>query len=230
MPRPNRIHLPGIAHHVTQRGNQRNQVFFQPEDYSLYVSLLRRHARQAGVSISAYCLMPNHVHLVATPSSSGSLGPFMQRLQSDYSRWLNLKLDRSGHTWQSRYYAAALDERHFWAAMAYVEQNPRRAGLVESAGQWLWSSARAHLVDCDENWLDFATWRNCTSPAFWQSALDLSLHDAALLERIRESTRRGRPIGDDDFEDRVARELNIDLKPRPKGRPRKVASSTAATA
>lgn len=230
MPRPHRIQLPGIAHHVTQRGNQRSQVFFQPEDYSLYLNLLRRHARQSGVSISAYCLMPNHVHLIATPSSDDGLSRLMQRLQSDYSRWLNLKLDRSGHNWQSRYYAAPLDEHHFWAAMVYVEQNPSRAHLVNAASQWQWSSARAHLADSDEQWLDLTIWRQSTSPAFWRSALKRGLRDAALLERIRDSTRCGKPIGDDQFTEKISRELNIDLRPRPKGRPRKVTESTAAAA
>jgi putative transposase len=230
MSRANRINLPGIAHHVTQRGNQRDQVFFQPDDYSLYLTLLRRHASRQGVAIAAYCLMPNHVHFIATPSSGSSLSHFMQRLQGDYSRWINIKLDRGGHTWQSRYYSAALDEPHFWAAMAYVEQNPRRAGLVETAAHWTWSSARAHLADCDENWLDFAIWRTRASPDYWQSALDRGLHDTALLQRIRESTHRGRPLGDDAFTAHVARELNIDLRPRPMGRPRKVTDSTAAAA
>lgn len=228
MPRPHRLHLPGIAHHVTQRGNQRSQVFFQPDDYSLYLSLLRRHARQYSVAISAYCLMPNHIHLIATPSPHGSLSSFMQRLQSDYSRWINLKLDRGGHTWQSRYYAAALDERHFWAAMVYVEQNPLRATLVKTAEQWHWSSARAHLSDSDEDWLDFTIWRLCTSPGFWQSARARGLQDASLLQRIREATRHGRPIGDESFTEKIGRELNLDMHPRPKGRPCKKAEAACS--
>jgi hypothetical protein len=111
------------------------------------------------------------------------------------------------------------DARHNPAATVDVEQNPLRAALVKTAGQWHWSSARAHLSNSDGNWLDFTTWRLCTSPGFWQSALARGLQDASLLQRIREATRHGRPIGDEPFTEKIGRELNLDMHPGPKGRP-----------
>ena len=140
MPRTARIVLSGVPHHITQRGNYLQKTFFRAEDYRLYLDLLGEFSRHCGVSILAYCLMPNHVHLVATPHEPKALGRLLQRVHSDYARALrealHLRLRRTGHLWQARYHSVPLDVEHFWASMVYLEQNPLRAGLVEDPAQW----------------------------------------------------------------------------------------------
>ena len=141
MPRPPRLVIPDLPHHITQRGNYRQQVFFRGEDRRLYLSLLTESSRHHGVSVLAWCLMPNHVHLIAVPRQSTSLARMLGRLHSEYARALHLRLRRTGHLWQARYCSFPMDDKHFWAAMVYVEQNPSRAGLVEKPWDWQWSSA-----------------------------------------------------------------------------------------
>lgn len=212
MPRTARLVLPGLPHHITQRGNYRQKTFFRAEDYSLYLDLLGEYSRHYGVSILAYCLMPNHVHVVATPHNPKALGRLFQRVQSDYSRALHLRLRRTGHLWQSRYHSVPLDEEHFWASMVYVEQNPLRAGLVADPVQWPWSSAKAHLSGNKNSLLDLVVWQEKYTPESWKRCIDLGLWDASLLERIREGTLTGRPVGGEDFLKRLELEFGLEAK------------------
>ena len=156
VPRPRRFVLPGFPHHTTQRGNYRQEVFLRDEDRRLYLDLLREFSRHHNVAIQAYCLMSNHVHLIAVPREPHSLSRLLQRVHSEYARALHLRLRRVGHLWQARFASVPLDESHFWAAMVYVEQNPVRAHMVEHPWDWSWSSARAHLENSDLGWLDLA--------------------------------------------------------------------------
>ncbi len=200
MARTARIVLPGVWHHITQRGNQQQTVFFTPSDYELYLGLLRRHCSRHAVRIGGYCLLSNHVHLVATPQGESGLANALGRTHVDYARWLNLRHQTTGHLWQNRFYSCPLDEHHHWEALRYVELNPVRAGLVDHAEDWRWSSVSAHLTGADPAGLiDDTEWRHRWTPAAWREALELGIGDAALLERIREATRTGRPAGSDDF-------------------------------
>ncbi len=152
MPRPPRLVLPGLPHHITQRGNYRQKTFFRSEDYQLYLDLLQDYSRHHGVAILGYCLMPNHVHLVAVPHRADSLARTFRRVHAEYARAQHTRLRRVGHLWQARYYSAPMDEEHFWAALVYVEQNPLRAGIVKQSEECRWSSAPAH-VDCRKSTL-----------------------------------------------------------------------------
>jgi putative transposase len=218
MPRLPRIILPDVPHHVTQRGNYRQKVFYCDQDRKLYLELLKRYSRSYGVSIQAYCLMGNHVHLIVTPHDKTGLARLFQRLHSEYARGLHERIGRVGHLWQARYASAAMDEQHLWQAMVYVEQNPVRAGLVESAEQWRWSSARAHLRGEDGGWLDLVGWRRRFDGKTWKRCLQLGLADAMLLERIRESTRFGWPLAADAFLDGLEQRHGLRLRPARRGR------------
>jgi putative transposase len=223
MPRPPRFVLPGFPHHVTQRGNYRQEIFFRDEDRRLYLDLVREFSLRYGVAIQAYCLMSNHVHLIAVPEQAHSLGRMLQRVHGEYARGVHLRLRRVGHLWQARFNSVPLDEPHFWAAMVYVEQNPVRARLVEHAWDWSWSSAQAHTKDCEEGWLDLARWRSQHTPGSWTRRLELGVADHAMLERIREATLHGRPLGDDSFLQQIERDFNIRPRRGKLGRPRKSA-------
>ncbi len=160
-----RVVIPGVWHHITQRGNRRQTVFFRDSDRKQYLDLLRRYCARYGVKVTGYCLMTNHVHVLAVPLSQASLARAFGRAHNDYSRWLNVARGDTGHLWQSRYYSCPMDDDHQWAALRYVELNPVRAGLVAAAEDWVWSSAAAHVGANDAApFLDLADWRHRWSP------------------------------------------------------------------
>ena len=216
MPRPPRFVVPGLPHHVTQRGNYRQQVFFDESDYLLYLRLLRLYSQRLDVTIQAFCLMPNHVHLILTPSTQEALPCLLQRLHGDYARVKHIRHERKGHLWQARYYSTPMDEAYFWNAMVYVEQNPQRAGLVEQCGSWRWSSAGAHLRNQNDGLVDISQWRRRHTPATWLEHLAHGVRDAELLGRIREATTKGWPLGSDAFLDSLASDLG---RPTRRGQP-----------
>jgi putative transposase len=157
MPRRSRFVLPEVAHHVTQRGNNRQSVFFSDDDRSLYLDLLTRHAARHHTHVLGYCLMTNHVHLVVIPERADSLARTLGRTHSEYALALNHSNQRSGHLWQNRFYSCPLDAAHLEEVLRYVDLNPVRAGLAAAARDWPWSSARRHcaeaavdtVLDCD---------------------------------------------------------------------------------
>ena len=144
MPRRGRVVFPGVPHHVTQRGNHRERVFFSPGDPESYLYLLREHAKQLGIDIAAYCLMPNHVHLVVVPSTAHAMHYALKAVNGQYAQRINRMRDQKGHLWQGRYFSSPLDESHFSNAVRYVELNPVDAGMVVAAEDYAWSSAAAH--------------------------------------------------------------------------------------
>jgi putative transposase len=225
MPNLRRIVLPGLPHHICHRGNFRQPIFFRDSDRRLYLDLLAEHSRHHGVSIQAWCLMPNHVHVIATPHDSNGLHYTFERVEGDYARSLHIRLHRRGHLWQGRFRSSPMDEKHFWAAMIYVEQNPVRARLADTAEQWRWSSTRARLADRPGTLLDLTEWRARYTPEQWRQCLTLGLEDSALLERIRESTRLGRPAAEELFLSQLGSKLGRNLLPRKPGRPRKPVAS-----
>jgi putative transposase len=216
MPRPKRPVAPGFPHHITQRGNYQQRTFLRNEDASLYMDLLKQHTRTCGISVQGYCLMPNHVHLILTPFDTGGLGHAMQLIQSEFSRAVNLKMNRRGHLWQGRYHSVPLDEEHFWNALVYVELNPVRANLCPDATRWPWSSATAHCEESDWGFLDLSMWLRRYSGDDWKLVLERGLEDAALVKRIREATLRNWPLGNEGFLREL--ELRCGIKARP-GKP-----------
>ena len=145
MPRVARLVLPGIPHHVTQRGNRSQRTFFGPDDYRLYQQSLRRWAGEARTAVWAWCLMPNHVHIIVVPEDETGLRRLFGPLHRQYTWQVNQREDWRGCLWQGRYGSVAMDEAHLHVCLRYVELNPVRAGLVERPEAWPWSSARAHL-------------------------------------------------------------------------------------
>lgn len=162
MPRPARQVLPGIPHHVTQRGNDRRRVFFDDDDNSLYLSLLRHYCRKSATVVWAWCLMPNHVHLILVPATEDGLRATLAPVHTRYAVGVNRRHDGCGHLWQGRFASVPMDEAHLHACLRYVELNPVRAGLVERPEAWPWSSARAHLGLARDRLTDLAAMRGRT--------------------------------------------------------------------
>lgn len=215
MARLSRVVIPGIPHHVTQRGNGRQRTFFEEGDYALYLDLLAQAAERAQAEVWAYCLMPNHVHIVLTPSDKDGLWRTFGELHRRYTGFVNARRRTTGHLWQGRYGSVAMDEAHFVTALRYVALNPVRARLVERAEEWRWSSTRAHLAGTDDHVVKVAPAleRVGDFAAFLGEEFDEALTYAAL----RKAESVGRPIGSPewlaDMEARIGRKLT----PRPRG-------------
>jgi putative transposase len=144
MPRRARVVFAGVPHHVTQRGNHRERVFFSDSDCVAYQRLLKEHADRYGVEVVAYCLMFNHVHIVAVPGTSDSLHRFLKSVNGHYAQRINRMREAKGHLWQGRFFSSPLDSDYLFNAVRYVELNPIRARIVARAEEYAWSSARAH--------------------------------------------------------------------------------------
>jgi len=225
MPRIARVIAVGLPHHVTQRGNNRQRIFDSDEDRLVYLKLLRENAERQRVAVWGYCLMNNHVHLIAAPQREDSLARTLRQAHGDYARYANVKRGTSGHFWQNRYFSCTLDGNYCWTALAYVERNPVRAGLASEAGEWRWSSARAHVDGgCTAGWVDVGEWRRTYTPARWREVLRTTVGEEAQAERIREATRTGRPMGEPDFVRDLERRLLRRLTPGKVGRPGRVVS------
>ena len=123
--------IPGLPHHITQRGNNRRDVFFSSANRETYLELLRGYCAEIGTRVLGYCLMTNHIHLIATPQRENSLAKAFGRTHNDYSRWLNISRHESGHVWQNRFYSCPLERRHLWAAFR-VSEFPVGLNFVET--------------------------------------------------------------------------------------------------
>src|SRR5271156_4525455 len=145
MARLARLVVPGLPHHVTQRGNGRARVFFSDDDYVLYRALLAEHCATAGVEVWSWVLMPNHVHLILVPEDEDGLRRALAPTHRKYAGHIHARLKRTGHFWQGRFGCVAMDEDHLAAALRCVALNPVRARLARTAIDWPWSSVHAHL-------------------------------------------------------------------------------------
>ena len=214
MARLARVVIPDHPHHVTQRGNGRARTFFSDADYALYRDLLGQHCRAADVEIWAWCLMPNHVHLILVPSDPDGLRRALAAVHRRYAGIIHARRQRTGHFWQGRFGAAVMDEEHLAAALRYVSLNPVRARLVERAQDWRWSSTRAHLTGKD----DGVTTRGPIKERFPEFAdLLASAHEADMFMRLRTAETIGRPLGDDRFLGRIERLTKRRLRPGKRG-------------
>ncbi len=218
MARIARVIAAGIPHHVTQRGNRRMPTFLQDSDYQSYISLLAEWCRKCGVEIWAYCLMPNHVHLIAVPESDDSLRRGIGEAHRRYSRMINFRENWRGHLWQGRFASFPMDETYLLAASRYVELNPVRAGIVPDGASWPWSSAGAHLSGCDDALVTVAPLLDIAGD--WRLFL-AGDEERAVTDAIRKHERTGRPLGPETFVERLENDLDRPLKPGkpgPKGR------------
>src|SRR5271166_3831232 len=136
MPRLARVVVPGLPHHITQRGNRRQQTFFCDEDYRSYLELIGEWCGVHQVAVWAYCLMPNHIHLIAVPQSADGLRRAIGEAHRRYTRTVNFREGWRGHLWQGRFASFVLDEPYLLTAARYVELNPVRAGLINSPSRY----------------------------------------------------------------------------------------------
>ncbi len=220
MPRIARIIAPGYAHHVTQRGNNRAQVFFNDEDRQTYLKLLSGYAEKYQLQICAWCLMDNHLHLLVVPKEEISLARGIGLTNMVYTQYLNRQRGQSGRIWQNRFFSCVVeDNEYLWAVARYIERNPLKPGLAEHPTDYPWSSARAHLgVDADE----FLQLRDWLDPSEREAyAAYVLTDDTERNNTIRKATRTGRPFGTESFVDTLEYELHRTVRAKRAGRPRK---------
>ncbi|MCH8998468.1 MAG: transposase [Proteobacteria bacterium] len=221
MARLARVVAPGLPHHVTQRGNRRQQTFFCEADYRAYLALMAQWCGRCGVEIWAYCLMPNHVHLIATPETADGLRRAIGEAHRRYTRRINRREDWTGYLWQGRFASFPLDEAHVLTAARYIELNPVRARLTKRARDYPWSSAAAHLAGRDDRVVKTAPLLALVDD--WAAVLAGGLEEPA-AETLRRHERTGWPLGGEEFLATLETALNRTLrpgKPGPKGGKRK---------
>jgi putative transposase len=219
MPRIARVSIAGIPYHITQRGNARQIVFSDAQDYRVYLKLLRRYSDEHKLRIWAWCLMPNHVHLLAIPETSTTLACALGSAHREYARYRNSRSASCGHLWQARFFSCPVEDRGVWPVMAYIERNPVRAGLTPAAESYQWSSARCHTASAaTDSWLRTAYWCNEVNAANWRDVLRIGLDEASFRDRLRDATDTGRPFGSEEFAEGLERRANRTLRRRPPGR------------
>lgn len=205
MARLPRLTLPGYPHHVIQRGNNRQAIFVAPGDYQMMLDLLEENARKFGVAIHAYVLMDNHFHLLATPQTATSLPQMMQAVGRSYVRFFNDTQKRTGTLWEGRYKSTLIQtDRYLLACMAYIDLNPVRAGMVEQARDYLWSS-HAHYIGLAHDKLVTPhplVWALGNTP-FAREAAYAELVQAGITtgqqQALTDSALRGWALGEPDF-------------------------------
>ena len=220
MPRIARIVGAGYPHHIVQRGNNRENVFLDRTDYEKYLSLLAKYSKEREAGILAYCLMPNHVHLLVTPSHEETLAKMMQGVTLCYTQHFNRRKGRTGRLWECRYHSTAIDrDSYLWTVSKYIENNPVRAGISQRPEDYPYSSARAHILGKNDRLLN--------EPLFDKNELSeyrkimKFVEDKKVLEEIRKQTGLGKPLGDEGFVKTLSERIGYGLSFRTKGRPRK---------
>jgi putative transposase len=210
------------VHHVTARGNHKLPLFNRNLDRETYQRMIQKYFAQSSLLLLGYCWMTNHVHQADIPGHVESLADGIRPAHGEYARWFQMQQCTSGHLFGERFYSCVVEDPRVLQTMLYMELNPVRAGLVKRAWDWPWSSARAHITGIDDSGLlDLTAWRRRIDLEAWREMLEKAVKDEQFYQEIRAATRRGRPLGSDEFITRLEQQLGRVLRPRPGGRPKK---------
>jgi putative transposase len=218
MARLARLVVPDLPHHVTQRGNRKQDVFFGAPDYRAYRAFVAEACERTAVSCLAWCLMPNHLHLILIPRSPEGLRKALGEAHRRHSRRVNKAHGWTGFLFQGRFASFVMDPAHLMVAVRYVELNPVRAGLAARAEDWPWSSARAHVGGRSDGLTDLAGLAGTVRD--WRAMLEQGLEasDGSAGQAIEAHSRTGRPWGDEAFLERLEAATGRSLRPRRPGR------------
>lgn len=200
-----------MPHHVIQRGNRRQQTFFNDEDYQSYLNLMSEWCAKYQVDSWAYCLMPNHVHLILVPQNKEGLNLAVGEAHRRYTRRINFREGWRGHLWQGRFSSFIMDEKYLFACTRYIELNPVRAGLVKRPEEWPWSSAAAHIKGRNDILVAAEPLLELVQKP-WKDFLSHSVHEG-VIDLLRKHERTGRPLGEGTFVEKMESLLGRKLKP-----------------
>jgi len=220
MPRTTRASVGNVCYHVISRGNGRATVFHTDEDYKAFVELIGASCARLPMRVIAYCLMPNHFHLVLWPRHDGDLSRWMQWLMTTHVRRYHGRYGSSGHVWQGRFKAFPIQkDGHLLTALRYVEQNPLRSNLVKRAQDWEWSSLRQRSKHGKQSAPEFLSEGPVKRGRQWTTTVNRAMTDE-VLRALHTSVNRGAPFGDPKWQKRTATRLGLESALRPIGRPR----------
>jgi putative transposase len=219
MPRIARIVFTDVPYHITQRGSRRQDVFFTASDRKAYLEWMRQYSNRYDLEILAYCLMTNHVHIIATPRKPDSMARTINVVHMRHAQNINKIHGWDGHLWKGRFFSTALDERHLWLCLRYIEQNPVYAGLVKKAQDYPWSSAAAHCGLQDDPLLTPGTGFDIELEE-WDDVLR-EVIDRHVVDFIKKRTHAGLPCGDRKFLVKMGKIAGLDFLEKKSGRPSK---------
>ena len=220
MARIARVVAPGFPHHITQRGNRRQDTFFNDGDYQAYIDLVSEWCSLCKVDLWAYCLMPNHIHLIAVPESEDGLRRAIGESHRRYTIRINCREGWKGHLWQGRFASYVMDETYLVTCVRYVEMNPVKAGLVTKPGEWPWSSASAHISDHDDKLVKTAPLIEIIGDK-WEDFLSVPMRGEEVQE-LKKHEHTGRPLGGGRFVENLEGTIGRILKPKKAGRKPKI--------
>jgi len=212
--------VPGVPHHVVQRGNRKQALFFDDDDRRAYLKLLGAACARHETRCFAWCLMDNHVHLILVPAGADGLRAPLASVHTTFSQRINRTRNLSGHLFQGRFASYAMDDAHLMVAARYIENNPVTAGLVKRADAWPWSSAHAHLTGRPDGLTEIAALG--AQVANWGAMLERGLEAADEQERIARALRTGRPLGPEAWLRALGDRLEIPPPSAGRGRPAKI--------
>ena len=227
MPRRARLTLPGVPHHLVQRGNNKVACFYNTSDYLVYLEWLQLYAELHRCHIHAYALMTNHVHLLLTPDDADSLGLLMKSLGQRYVQYINRTNRRTGSLWEGRYKSCFIGTRNYiLACYRYIELNPVRAGMVDHPSEYIWSSYRVNAQNETSKLVQqHAVYRLLGRDSQSRNLAYRTLFDSKLEneidDRIRESTNGNFALGSESFKLKAEAALGLGVNPGKSGRPRK---------
>jgi putative transposase len=220
MPRIARVCAINYPHHITQRGNNRETVFFDDEDRKFYLRILSKYSDEWDFEIWAYCLMTNHVHILAVPREEESLAKGIGITNLVYTQYFNRRYDRSGRLWQNRFFSTIIErEPYLWAVARYIERNPVRVDIVKKAEDYHWSSAKAHVLRAKDNILSGDIWLKESEMNAYHNFL--RKEDNQIDNFIRKITSTGRPLGREEFIKNIGRIIGRVIITKRVGRPKK---------
>ncbi len=210
-----RVVVPGIPHHLTQRGNRRLPTFFSDSDFLEYKRLLRDQCEAHKVSLWAYCLMTNHVHFIAVPSTERSLSQAFGEAHRRYARRIHFRENWRGYFWQGRFSSYPMDEGELLLAARYIELNPVLAGIVKDPGEYPWSSAQHHLLGKPDTLISGPYLLSLIPD--WAAFLAIGIEEAQ-IRRMEKQFRTGRPLGNSTFIENIERALGRSMQRGTPGR------------
>ena len=228
MPRRPRIILPNVPQHIIQRGNNRSVCFYADEDYVRYLDWLKEYADKTDCQIHAYVLMTNHVHLLASTSTTEAIGAMMKALGQRYVQYINRSYKRSGTLWEGRYKSCPTQaEAYLLACQRYIELNPVRANMVQHPAEYKWSSYQANAQGADTDIIkQHALYKALGADAQTRQAAYRELFryelDPGTIDQIRTATNGNYALGNDLFKAQIAAALGRRVEAGKAGRPRKM--------
>lgn len=226
MPRTSRIVAPGYPHHIMQRGNNQAPVFLDDEDRRRYLELIAEYSQQYSLDLWSYCLMDNHLHLLAVPQHERSLAKGIGLANQVYTQHFNRKYTQSGRVWQNRFFSCVVAPQHYlWAVVRFIVNNPLATGRCKKAEDYPWSSAKAHLLGIEDSLLSVSAWLDEQDVRGFRDFI--KEQNSFIDDVIRRATSTGRPFGSDAFVSMLEEKLQVRIKARPVGRPRKHSAEQA---